>query len=58
MGPVPRPDATGTVKPFETYDVGEMNCRRYTHTVFSSGRLWQLSGAACKEQDGTWRPLT
>ena len=48
----------GEVTAFQTYDVGTANCRKYTHRLTINGKLETASGAACKEQDGTWEPLT
>lgn len=48
----------GSVTPEETYGVGERNCRQYTHKIYIDGREKTARGTACKEQDGTWRPIT
>ncbi len=48
----------GEVTAFQTYDVGAANCRRYTHRLIINGKPETIGGAACKEQDGTWEPLT
>ncbi len=48
----------GRVVPSQTYDVGEQNCRQYTHTVYIGGEANILRGTACKERDGTWRPVS
>lgn len=48
----------GEVTAFATYDVGKSNCRRYTHKLNINGKTEIASGAACKEQDGTWQPLS
>ncbi len=48
----------GSVTPEKTYGVGEQNCRQYTHTIYIGGQAKTARGTACKEQDGTWRPVT
>ena len=48
----------GTVTPSQTYGVGKMNCRQYTHTIYIDGKENTARGTACKEQDGTWHPIT
>lgn len=48
----------GRVVPQQTYQVGSQNCRRYTHTIFIDGRPQEASGTACRNPDGTWRPLS
>jgi surface antigen len=40
------------------YQVGTQNCRQYRHTVTSGGRDAVARGAACRNSDGTWTPLT
>lgn len=48
----------GQVVPQQTYQVGSQNCRRYTHTIYIDGIPEQASGTACRNNDGTWTPLT
>ena len=48
----------GQVVPQQSYQVGSQNCRRYTHTIYVDGRPEQASGTACRQADGTWRPLS
>ena len=47
----------GQVVPQQSYQVGSQNCRRYTHTIYIDGRPEQASGTACRQPDGSWRPL-
>jgi len=47
----------GSVTPGARYQVNEYVCRDYSHTVFIDGRRELLRGTACRQPDGTWRPL-
>lgn len=47
----------GQVVPQQSYQVGSQDCRRYTHTIYIDGRPEQASGTACRQTDGSWRPL-
>ena len=64
-GPAGRPVAWqgsngtyGQVVPQQTYQVGSQNCRRYTHTIYIDGVPQEASGTACRNNDGTWTPLS
>ena len=48
----------GQVVPQQPYQVGSQNCRRYTHTIYIDGVPQEASGTACRNPDGTWRPLS
>ncbi len=48
----------GVVVASRTYDVGSSNCRQYVHTLLIKGTSEVVKATACKEQDGTWVPLT
>ncbi len=49
---------SGAVVASKTYDVGSSNCRKYVHTLQIKGKSETVKATACKEQDGTWVPLT
>ncbi len=51
-------DASGEVIVAAPYQVGRQNCRQYRHTVMAAGREVVARGAACRNPDGTWTPLT
>lgn len=51
-------DANGQVVANAPYQVGTQNCRQYRHTVTADGRDVTARGAACRNSDGTWTPLT
>lgn len=51
-------DASGEVIANAPYQVGNQNCRQYSHTVKQDGREAKVRGAACRNADGTWTPLT
>lgn len=47
----------GTVVPGQAYERSGMNCREYTHTIYIDGRPQTARGTACRQPDGTWRPV-
>jgi len=51
-------DANGQVVANAPYQVGTQNCRQYRHTVTMNGRDMTARGAACRNSNGTWTPLT
>ncbi|TWF56990.1 hypothetical protein [Neorhizobium alkalisoli] len=50
--------ASGEVVANAPYQVGQQNCRQYRHTVTVDGKEMMARGAACRNSDGTWSPLT
>ncbi len=49
---------SGSVVAAAPYQVGSQNCRQYSHTVTVKGQDSIARGAACRNTDGTWTPLT
>lgn len=49
---------SGTVVAAAPYQVGSQNCRQYSHTVNVKGQESVARGAACRNPNGTWTPLT
>ncbi|MFN7101703.1 MAG: RT0821/Lpp0805 family surface protein [Pseudorhizobium sp.] len=49
---------SGEVVAAAPYQVGSQNCRQYTHTLVSEGREAKARGAACRNANGTWTPLS
>lgn len=49
---------SGQVVAAAPYQVGSQNCRQYKHTLTSGGREVIARGAACRNANGTWTPLT
>jgi surface antigen len=49
---------TGEVVAAQPYQVGSQNCRQYTHTVRIDGTPQSARGTACRNEDGSWTPLT
>lgn len=49
---------SGEVVAAAPYQVGSQNCRQYTHKVKTEGREIAARGAACRNANGTWTPLT
>ncbi len=48
----------GEVTPGPAYRVNAYACRDYSHTVTIAGQPRTARGTACREPDGTWRPVT
>jgi surface antigen len=49
----------GEVTAATPYQVGSQNCRQYTHTVTSGTVAPAIArGAACRNPNGSWTPLT
>lgn len=49
---------SGSVVAAAPYQVGSQNCRQYSHTVVVKGQSTTARGAACRNSDGSWTPLT
>ena len=49
---------TGSVVAAAPYQVGSQNCRQYSHTLIVDGREAATRGAACRNADGAWAPLS
>ncbi|MHA7970341.1 hypothetical protein [Rhizobium terricola] len=49
---------SGEVVAAAPYQVGQQNCRQYTHKLNDQGRQISARGAACRNTNGTWTPLT
>ncbi|QND54171.1 hypothetical protein HB779_11195 [Phyllobacterium sp. 628] len=49
---------SGEVVAAQPYQVGSQNCRQYTHTVRIDGTPQTARGTACRNEDGSWTPLT
>ncbi|MGL4198283.1 MAG: hypothetical protein ACRCSX_11035 [Allorhizobium sp.] len=51
-------DVRGEVVAAAPYQVGQQNCRQFTHKVVNGTRELQARGAACRNPNGTWTPLS
>lgn len=51
-------EVSGEVVAAAPYQVGKQNCRQFTHKINDNGREIQARGAACRNPNGTWSPLT
>lgn len=49
---------SGSVVAAAPYQVGSQNCRQYSHTLTVGGRETATRGAACRNADGAWTPLS
>ncbi|PWW02229.1 surface antigen [Hoeflea marina] len=50
--------ASGKVTAATPYQVGQQNCRQYSHSAVLNGASVAGQGAACRNEDGSWTPLT
>lgn len=48
----------GSIVPGPQYDRQGLKCRQYTHTIYIDGRPQTARGAACRNPDGTWTPVS
>lgn len=48
---------SGTVVPTQLYRVGSQDCRGYSHLLVARGKSVKQIGAACRTEDGLWKPL-
>ena len=51
----PNSGRAGQVVPGQPYQINQLVCRDYTHTVYIDGQPELLTGTACRQPDGTWR---
>ncbi|MEQ8450261.1 MAG: RT0821/Lpp0805 family surface protein [Nitratireductor sp.] len=49
---------TGAVTAAQPYRVGSQDCRQYTHAVTGTAGMREARGTACRNEDGSWTPLT
>lgn len=47
----------GQVQTGPSYVVNNSQCREYTNTIYIDGRPEVARGTACRNPDGTWRPV-
>lgn len=48
----------GKVSANAPYQVGNQNCRQYSHVLNVDGREVRSRGAACRNGEGAWSPLS
>jgi surface antigen len=48
----------GEVVPGQGYKVNAHDCRDYTHTIYIGGQPEVARGTACRQPDGTWKPIS
>lgn len=48
----------GSIVPGPQYDRRGSRCRDYTHTIYIDGKPQTARGAACRNPDGTWTPVS
>lgn len=49
---------SGEVTAAQPYQVGSQNCRQYNHNFTVDGTPQIVRGTACRNEDGSWSPLT
>src|SRR5262245_40290980 len=48
----------GAIVPGPAYQQANGTCRQYTHTIYIDGTPQTARGAACRNPDGTWTPIS
>ena len=48
----------GQFVPTQAYTVNSLTCRDYTHTIYIDGQPQTARGQACRQSDGTWKPVS
>ncbi|WP_319529354.1 RT0821/Lpp0805 family surface protein [uncultured Cohaesibacter sp.] len=48
----------GQIVPTQAYTTNNLTCRDYTHTIYIDGQPQTARGQACRQADGTWRPVS
>ncbi len=48
----------GTIVPGPPYQSSGLTCREYSHTIYIDGRPQIARGAACRNPDGIWTPVS
>ena len=51
-------EGSGEVVALAPFQVGSQNCRQVTHELTVRGEARRARGAACREPDGSWTPLS
>lgn len=54
----PRSGHYGEVVPGPGYKINASSCRDYNATIFVDGQPQAARGTACRQPDGTWKPIT
>lgn len=50
---------SGYVTPTKTYTVSDGTpCREFTQTIYVDGEYEEIQGTACRQNDGTWKPVS
>lgn len=53
----PQTGVYGNVSTGSTYVVNNSQCREYSNTIYIDGQPQVARGTACRNPDGTWRPV-
>ncbi|MCG8377886.1 MAG: glycine zipper 2TM domain-containing protein [Proteobacteria bacterium] len=48
---------SGEITPTRTYTSDDQPCRDYTQTIYIDGKAEEVNGTACRQEDGSWKPL-
>ncbi len=48
----------GSIVPGPAYQQAGNSCRQYTHTIYIDGKPQTARGAACRNPDGSWQPMS
>jgi surface antigen len=50
---------SGEITPTRTYNTADGTpCRDFTQTIYVDGKYEEINGTACRQPDGTWKPVS
>ena len=49
---------SGNITPTRTYTSEGQPCRDYTQTIYIDGEDEEVIGTACRQEDGSWKPIS
>ena len=49
---------SGDITPTRTYTLEGQPCRDFTQTIYVDGVDEEINGSACRQEDGSWKPVS
>ena len=49
---------SGEITPTKTYSMEGQPCRDFTQTIYIDGEAEEINGTACRQEDGSWKPVS
>jgi surface antigen len=49
---------SGEVMPTKTYSLEGQPCRDFKQTIYINGEAEEINGTACRQDDGSWKPIS